>query len=54
MMGNKHHDESKAKAEAKDEAKLKTETKDGEEGELWDGETAQAEAVTEYQNTLHR
>ena len=54
MMVNKHHDESKAKAEAKDEAELKTENKDGEEGELWDGDTAQGEADAKYQNTLHR
>ena len=49
MMGNKHHDDSKAKTEAKDEAELKTETKDWEEGDISDGNRAQDEAVTECQ-----
>ena len=40
MMGNKHHDGSKANAEAKDEAELKTETKDGEEGDISDGKVS--------------
>ena len=52
--GNKHEDESKAKAEAQVEAKLEVETKDGDKVEVLDGDTAKDKAETDYENTLQR
>ena len=50
----KQDEDSKYKADVQAEAKLETETKEGDNGKVLDGDIAKYEAETEYENTLQK